>query len=97
MCTNDKNTCRILFNSGYYLAKQERPFFDLPDLLKLQQKNEKPGINECYRNDRAAANFTDYIAKVEKDSFVKELAKARYFCIFSDGSTDSSVTEEELV
>ena len=97
MCTKDKNTCRVLLNSAYYLAKQEPPFFDFPDLLKLQQKNEKPGIKECYRNDRATANFTDSIAKVAKDSFVKELAKARYFCILSDESTNSSVTEEELV
>ena len=52
-----------------------------------------PGIKECYRNDRAAANFTDSITKVTKDIFAKDLAKARYFRIFSDGNTDSSVTE----
>ena len=38
MCAEDKNACRILFNSAYYLAKQERPFSDCPDLLKLQEK-----------------------------------------------------------
>ena len=64
---------------------------------KLQEKNKTPGIKECYRNDRAAANFTDSIAKVTKDSFAKDLAKAHYFCIPSDGCTDSSITEEELV
>ena len=32
-----------------------------------------------------------------KDSFADDLAKARYFCILGDRSTDSSVTEEELV
>ena len=64
---------------------------------KLQEKNKTPEIKECYRNDRAAANFTDSIAKVTKDSFAKDLAKARYFCIPSDGCTDSSITEEELV
>ena len=75
---------------------------DFPDLLKLHEQNKTPGIKECYRNDRAAANraaanFTDSIAKVTKDSFAKDLAKARYFCIASNGSTDSSITEEELV
>ena len=72
-------------------------FSDFPDLLKLQEKNKMPRIKECYRNDRAAAKFTDSIAKVTKDSFAKDLAKARYFCILSDGSMDSSITEEELV
>ena len=95
MCAEDKNA-RILFNSAHYLAKQERPFSDFPDLLKLQEKDKTLGIKECYRNDRAAANFTDSIVKVAKDSFAKDLAKARYFCILSDGSTDCSVTEEEL-
>ena len=97
MCAEDKNACQILFNSAYYLAKQERPFSGSPDLIKLQEKNKTPRINECYRNDRVAANFTDSIAKVTKGSFAKNLAKARYFCILSDGSTDSSVTEEKPV
>ena len=83
MCAEDKNACQILFNSAYYLAKQERPFSDFPDLLKLQEKNKTPGIKECYRNDRAAANFTDFIAKVTKDSSAKDLAKAHYFCNLS--------------
>ena len=65
-------------------------------MLKLQEKNKTPRINECYRNNRAAANFTDSIAKVTKDSFANNLAKARYFCTLSDGSTDSSVAEQEL-
>ena len=93
----DKNGRQILFNSAYYLTKQERPFSDFSDLLKLQEKNKTPGIKECYRYDRAAANFGHSIAKVTKESFVKDLAKACYFCILSEGSTDSSVTEEELV
>ena len=97
MCAEDKNACQILFNSAYYLAKQERPFSDFPDLLKLQEKNKTPGIKECYRNDTAVASFTDSIAKVTKDSFAKDLAKVCYFCILSDGITNSSVTEEELV
>ena len=82
MCAEDKNVCQILFNSPYYLTKQERPFSDLPGLLKLQEKNKTPGIKECYRNDRAAANFTDSIAKVKKDSFAKDLVKLITF-VFS--------------
>ena len=49
MCVKDKNAYRILFNSAYYFAKQEQPFSDFPDLLKLQEKNKTPGIKECYR------------------------------------------------
>ena len=96
-CAEDKNASQILFNSAYYLAKQERPFSGSPDLIKLQEKNKTPGINECYRNDRVAANFTDSIAKVTKDSFAKKLAKARYFCILTDGSTDIALLRKKPV
>ena len=69
MCTKVKNMWQILFNSAYYLAKQQWPFSDFPGLLKLQEKNKTPRIKKCYRNNRAVANFTDSIAKVIKDSF----------------------------
>ena len=36
MCPKDKNACRSLFNCAYYLAKQEHPFSDFPDLVTLQ-------------------------------------------------------------
>ena len=77
-----KMCVKFCFNSPYYLTKQERPFSDLPGLLKLQEKNKTPEIKECYRNDRAAANFTDSIAKVKKDSFAKDLVKLITF-VFS--------------
>ena len=37
------------------------------------------------------------IGKVTMDSLQIGLATAHYFCVLSDGSTDSSVIEEELV
>ena len=97
MYAEDENACCVLFNSTYDLVKQVRHLSDLRDLLKLQEKNFTPGIKECYRNDRAAGNFLDVIGKVKMDSLQKDLANAHYFCVFSDGSTDRSVIEEELV
>ena len=97
MCAEDENACRVLFNLTYYLVKQEWPLSDFPNLLKLQEKNCTPGIKECYWNDGAAGNFLDVTGKVTTNSLHKDLAKAHYFCILSDGSTNSSVIEEELV
>ena len=50
MCNEDKNVCPVLFNSPYYLAKQERPFSDFSNLLKMQEKNKTPSNKNCYRN-----------------------------------------------
>ena len=97
MCAEDENACHVLFNLTYYLAKQEWSLSDFFNLLKLQEKNCAPVIKECYRNDRAVGNFLDVIGKVTMDSLRKDLANTHYFCILSDGSTDSSVIKEELV
>ena len=96
MCAEDENACCVLFNSTYYFVKEERPLSDFPNLLKLQEKSSTPGMKECYRNDRPGGNFLDVIGKVTMDSLQKDLANAHYFCVLSDGSTDSSVIEEEL-
>ena len=47
--------------------------------------------------DRACGIFTDFIGNVLKDSFKRDIANARYYCILNDGISDSSVTEQELV
>ena len=41
MCAEDKNACQILFNSAYYLAKQERPFSGSLDLIKQKRKTKR--------------------------------------------------------
>lgn len=91
-----KEVLRIRFNTAYYLAKNEKPFSDYPDLLALQEKN---GVEKRsgYRTDRAAAIFADFIAKQLKASLEEILLKARYYSILTDGSTDTSVTEQELI
>ena len=45
----------------------------------------------------ATGIFTDYIGKVFKESLASDLAKAHYYCVFSDSSTNSTVIEQELV
>ena len=96
MAERDREILRVCFNTAYYLVKQERPFSDYPTLLKLQCKN---GVKEfqCYKNDRAAAGFTDIVGDIIKESLVKDLNNARYYSLLTDGSTDAAVIEEELV
>ena len=97
MADKDRKNMRVKFNSAYYLAKKERPFRDYPDLLNLQIKNSVPKFGEIYANERAAAVFTDYIAAAEKEEFIKAFGEGSYFSELSDGSTDNSVLEQELV
>ena len=96
MTTCNKEVLENGFNSAYYLAKKERPYSDSPDLIELQEKN---GVKFCgsYQNEQAAANFVDNCGEVLKESFVEDLLRANYYSILMDGSTDSSVIEQELI
>lgn len=89
MAASDKKNLRVKFNTAYYVAKKERPFSDYPDLLKLQLKNNVPKFGESYKHERAAATFTEHIAKVDKENLGKTLAKTRYYSLLNDGSTDT--------
>ena len=84
------------FNSAYYLSKSERPYSDFEELLELQEKNGAK-YHKGYRNERSAANFVDTCGQVIKDNMVQDLLNAKYYSVLMDGSTDSSVTEQELI
>ena len=96
MATRNKKVLENCFNSAYYLAKKERPYSDFPDLIELHKKN---GVkyHGSYQNEQAAANFVDNCGEVLKESFVEDLLRANYYSILMDGSTDSSVIEQELI
>ena len=80
MHAKDRESLLIKFNTAYYLAKKERPFSDYIDLLKLQVKNNVPGMKNSYKNDRTAATFTDYIGRVMKDTG-KRFVKVSLLCM----------------
>ena len=51
----------------------------------------------CYRSDRAAAEFVDCVGRAMKEDFVKDILNARYYSILTDGSTDASILELEVM
>ena len=93
----DKDSLRAKFNTTYYILKKERPFTDYPNLLNLQTKNGISKLGASYSTPNASAYFADYIGKVMRESLKKLISKANYFSVLSDGSTDSAVTEQEMI
>ena len=65
-------------------------------MLDLQEFNGLE-VQKRYRNDRAAAIFIDYIAEQMKVPQKECLLNAKYYSILQDGSTDTSISEQELV
>ena len=79
MSQRDRDHLTTKFNCVYYLLKRERPFVDYPELLRLHLKNKGPDIGESYRNDRAAADFSQSIADTYHQGLVENMTKARYY------------------
>ena len=73
------------FTTAYNLAKNEKLFAYYPQLLDLQELNGLQ-VQKEYQTDRAAAIFTDYMAKQMKVPLKECLLNAKYFSILHDFS-----------
>ena len=54
-------------------------------------------VGVTYRNDKQAQIFTHYIANAQRNQLLKKYEAANFISVISDGTTDSSVTEAEIV
>ena len=51
----------------------------------------------CYCSDRAAAEFVDCVGEAMKEDLVKDILNTPYYSILTDGSTDASILEQEVL
>ena len=98
----DKEGVRVKVNAMYHIIKNGDPFTDYPKLLNLQKINKVPILQQgkqarIYATDDYGAIFGDFIGKVTMDFLKKDLAKAHYYSVLCDGSTDKSVIEQEAI
>ena len=86
----------ILFRNAHALAKQARPFTDYTWMCTLDKKKGLK-IGKTYNNRKQAQKFIGYIADVERQKLRDQFHEAKYLTLTSDGSTDSSIIEEEII
>ena len=85
-----------LFRTAYYVAKEEIAMAKFSSLCKLQISNGV-NMNNTYLNDHACRNFIGAMAHVHRLDTTSQIEKCRFLSVLSDGSTDNSVIEQELV
>ena len=87
-----------LFNTAYFVAKEEMPFSSFKSLCELQIKNDVD-LGNTYFNDHACKNFIESSAEILKADLSEKLnnASPRFFSAMADGSTDSGIIEQELL
>ena len=88
---NDQQLANI-YSMTFRQHNKDTPFFRMKSLI-LQ--GLEPG--KTYRNEKACNTFAQFIAQTEKESIAKGIETAEFISLTSDGATDSSRTEQELV
>ena len=96
MKQQDRAKMHILFNTAYFCAKEELAFTKYVGICRLAKKNGLE-FGENYINDKQAAYFAKIIAETLKTKLSESLKAANFICVLSDGSTDKTVTEDEIV
>ncbi|XP_013379578.1 zinc finger protein 862 [Lingula anatina] len=87
---------RLLFRNTHALAKNRKSFLDYKWLCDLDEvKGLEPG--KTYHNETACRTFTKSIASTTKQQLADVINNRSFISITSDGSTDSSRTEQEIV
>ncbi|XP_023933505.1 zinc finger protein 862-like [Lingula anatina] len=90
-----RDKMNIKFRNIHAVLKNRKSFRDYMWLCDLDEaKGLEPG--ETYRNQKAAKNFAQSICDTERKKRA-DLMKNCFFTIISDGSTDCSITEQEIV
>ncbi|VDH95135.1 Hypothetical predicted protein [Mytilus galloprovincialis] len=86
----------FLFRNAHYIAKSNRPYSDFVQLCLLD-KAKGIDIGDTYITDKSCQKFVSSVAMArqqEQDDIVKE---GSFLSIISDGSTDVSSKEAEIV
>ncbi|XP_057317246.1 E3 SUMO-protein ligase KIAA1586-like [Hydractinia symbiolongicarpus] len=96
MDEKDMQRTKKKFEVAYFVAKNRLPLTTYPELLKLERKHEVD-IGIAYNTDRACGTFIDYMGKDMKQQLNADLAKAKFFSVLCDGSTDNAVVENEVI
>ncbi len=94
LCT--KARMILKFDVCYFLVKEGMAFKKFPRLLELESRHEVD-LGSAYNTDVSAQLFTHFIAKSQRDAFLKTFSQKSFFSIMMDGTTDSGNLEDELV
>lgn len=94
--SEDRERVRKLMDIAYMMAKEEIAFTKFEAIAKLEIRH-KVQLGHTYINELKCSEFTGIIGQVMETDFLAELKKSKYISVLSDGSTDVSNVEKELV
>ena len=98
MEVKEKQALTKLHDVVYHIALKGRSFKDSKDLIGLEKLHGVKFQSGEYENETSCRDFIDSISKfLFKDNFYKKLLRVNFIAILCDGTTDASITEQEVV
>ena len=98
LSTLDERTEAILmrkFDIAYAICKEGFAFTKMSTLCELEERHGVD-LGSGYKNNIACTEFVHYIGMALREELVSKLARAKFFSIQADGSTDAGRIEDEL-
>lgn len=85
-----------LFNTAYYIVKENLAFSKFKSLCELQIKNTLD-LGHDYFNDHACKNFVLSIAHTLQNELTTEIKGTNFITVIADGTSDRSALEQEAI
>ena len=92
---DDRKRLRFKFDIAYFVASQKLAFTNYPAFCELEEKHGVV-LGSAYTNQNAGKTFCHFIAESKRECLTQKLAKAQYFSILMDGSTDTGNIDDEV-
>lgn len=86
----ESKTTEYIFRTAYYIAKNQRPYSDMPKLIDIQTKNSLE-MRRILQSDKSCANIINHITLELKKIICNDIVKNnRKICIIVDESATLS-------
>ena len=98
MGENEQEAIIKLYDIAYYIALKGHAFTDFHDMIDLEKLHNVQFQAGSYENESACRDFIHTIAHyLFDDGVIEKLKKVNFIGILCDGSTDKSITEQEVI
>ena len=93
---DEREKLKVKFDIAYFIATEKIAFTKYPKICDLEACHGVC-VGATYRNDMAGKDFVHFIAKAKRKHLLQNLAKAKFFSLLLDGSTDTGNIDNEVV
>ena len=97
MGVKEKQALTKFHDVAYYIALKGRPFADFKDLIDLEKLHAVKFQYGAYEDETSSRDLIDSISEfLFMDNLYKKLLRVNFIAILFDGTTDASITEQEV-